>query len=180
MKKLNRLILLGLIIITSLAFTSCNPFGDFYLTLAVDLDFSTQGSYSDIFSDTQVCLSKFDDYNDNRDKLIEIKYVASAYMTISATQDLQGSNLQITLYQADRNTILFQFTKTQFAANDYKNAPLKIELTEQEKSNINDYLKDPQVDKCFYATFKLSNITPAQSYFLNGKIQFLTELEINP
>ena len=59
MKKFNKIILSGLIIIASLSFNSCNPFDDVYLTLALDLDFSTNGFYSNIFIPAEVCLSDF-------------------------------------------------------------------------------------------------------------------------
>ena len=183
MKKLNRFISFGLIIITSLALNSCNPFDDVYLTLALDLDFSINGLLSNIFIPAEVCLSNFDDYNDNKDNLEEITYISAAYLTVLATDTLAGDSLKLTLYQADRRTMLFQYTKAKFTANDYFNAPLEIVLSEQEKRNINNYLKNPKVDKCFYATLELSNITfsgPSQSYFLTSKMQFLTELKIKP
>lgn len=183
MKKLNKKILTGLIVITLLSFNSCNPFDDVYLTLALDLDFTTNGFFSDIFIPAEVCLSEFDDYDENKDNLEEITYISAAYLTVSATEGLAGDSLKLTLYQADRSTMLFQYTKVQFVANDYLNAPLEIVLTQQEKNNINSYLKNPKVDKCFYATLELSNITysgPSQSYFLNSKMQFLTELKIKP
>ncbi|HMN24820.1 MAG TPA: hypothetical protein PKE38_09985 [Ignavibacteriaceae bacterium] len=183
MKKLNRLFLFIIIILTSLAFNSCNPFDDVYLTLSLDLDFSVQGFLSNISIPAEICLSDFEDYDDNRDNLEEIKYISAAFLTLAATDSLAGDNLKLTLYQADRSTMLFQYTKARFTANDYLNAPLEIVLSEQEKSNINNYLKDPQVDKCFYATLELSNITfsgIAQSYSLNSKMEFLTQLKVKP
>ncbi len=183
MKKLNQLFLFVIIVLTSIAFNSCNPFEDVYLTLSLDLDFSVQGILSNISIPAEICLSDFDDYDSNRDNLEEIKYISAAFLTLAATDSLAGDNLKLTLYQADRSTMIFQYTKARFTANDYLNAPLEIVLSEQEKNNINNYLKNPTIDKCFYATLELSNITsmgPSQFYFLSSKMQFLTELKIKP
>jgi hypothetical protein len=54
-------------------------------------------------------------------------------------------------------------------------------LTQQQISNINAYLTDPQQDKCFVATLEVSNVTAsATPYNLNSKLEFLTELKIKP
>ncbi|MCK7527783.1 MAG: hypothetical protein MZV64_64320 [Ignavibacteriales bacterium] len=63
----------------------------------------------------------------------------------------------------------------------YINNPLEIELTQQEISNINAYLLNPQVDKCFVATLEVSNVSASMTpYTLSSKIEFLTELKIKP
>ncbi|MCK7527784.1 MAG: hypothetical protein MZV64_64325 [Ignavibacteriales bacterium] len=65
----------------------------FILTLAMDAQFSTVGAGSNIFISTNFCLSNFEDYEDNKDKLEEIRYVTSAYVTLNSTAGLQGQNL---------------------------------------------------------------------------------------
>jgi hypothetical protein len=184
MKKFNKIILPAIMVLTFLFIYSCDPFDDIYLTLAMDIEFNVpQGIGSEIDLEENLCLSDFDDYDDNKENLEEILYVSSAYFTISATDSLSGDNLILTVYQANRSTVLFQYIQDKFVANDYINKPIEIVLSEQEKIRVNNYLKDPQVDKCFYATFKLSNVeynSPSQFYFLNSKMEFLTQLKVKP
>jgi hypothetical protein len=181
MKKFNRLLLFGFLILTLLTFNGCDPFDDVYLTLAMDTEFSTIGAGSDIYISTNMCLSDFEDYDDNKDNLEEIRYISSAYLTINATQGLQGNNLTLTLYQADGTTILFQYVVPTFIASNYINNPLEIVLTQQEIGNINTYLKNPQQNKCFVATLTVSNVQSSSTpYQLSSKLEFLTELKIKP
>jgi hypothetical protein len=183
MKKLNKIILPLLVIFTIFINSSCDPFNELYLTLSVDLEFSTGGMASNIIIPAQVSLSNFENYDDNRDNIDEITYISSAYITLQATEGLKGDDLKLTLYQDDRSIMLFQYTQDHFTFADFENKPLEIILTDQEKNNINNYLKNPQEDKGFYATFELSNITysgPSQSYFLDGKMEFLTQLKVKP
>jgi len=183
MKKFNRIILPLLIIVTLFCSYSCDPFDDLFLTLSMDLEFTTSGNNSTILIPASICLSNFKDYNDNQKNIEEINYISSAYLTLSATTGLQGDNLRLTFYQADHTTILFQYTQNHFVAGDYVNNPLEIVLTEQEKASVNNYLKEPQVDKCFYAVLELSNVShtaPQQNYYLSSKMEFLTKLKIKP
>ncbi|MDP2363821.1 MAG: hypothetical protein Q8M94_08635 [Ignavibacteria bacterium] len=183
MKNLNKLLLAGIVIVTSLSVNSCNPFDELYLTLAMETEFNVIGAGIgiDIFKEENFCLSKFEDYEDNKDKLEEIRYISSAYLTIDSTQELRGDSLTLTLYQGDGSTLLFKYVVPDFIANKYVNKPLKINLRQQEINNLNAYLTNPQEDKCFKATLKVSNVQSTSLYFqLNSKIEFLTELKVKP
>lgn len=181
MKKLNRILLFGFVLLTSISFNSCDLFDDIFLTLAMETEFSTIGAGSNISISSNLCLSDFDDYEDNKDNLEEIRYLSSAYVTINATQGLQGQNLTLTLYQADGATVLFRYILPTFVAASYINNPLEIILTQQEISNINAYLTNPKEDKCFVATLEVSNVSASSTpYDLSSKIDFLTELKIKP
>lgn len=182
MKKVYK-IFFGLFIVSSLfLINSCDPFEDFYLPLSMDTDLNTYGAGSTIDIISDFCLSDFEDYNDNKDKLEEIRYLSSAYLTMSATQGLQGSNLVLSLYGGNGSTLLFQYTLQTFKAADYINNPLEIKLTQQEINNLNQYLSDPEINNCFRARLQVSNVqyqgTPP--YYFNGKIEFLTELKVKP
>jgi hypothetical protein len=180
MKKINTLVL-GILFIALLVINSCDPMDDVYLTLALETEFNTIGAGSNISISSDLCLSDFDDYEDNKEDLEEIRYVTSAYFTISATQSLQGQNLTLTLYEANGSTQLFRYILPTFVASTYIGNPLEITLTQQEISNINAYLTDPQEDKCFVATLEVSNVTASTTpYNLSSKLEFLTELKIKP
>lgn len=180
MKKLNTLLLASLFV-ALITINGCDPVDDVYLTLALETEFNTVGAGSSISISSDLCLSDFEDYEDNKEELEEIRYVTSAYFTINATPGLQGQNLTLTLYQANETTQLFRYVVPTFVAANYINNPLEIVLTQQEISNINAYLTDPQVDKCFIAKLEVSNVTAsATPYNLNSKLEFLTELKIKP
>lgn len=181
MKKINKLFVAASFFIIVFTFNSCNPFDDVYLSLAMDVKFSTIGIGTDIFLTETMCLSDFEDYDDNRDNLEEIKYISSAYLTLNATQGLQGDNLTLTLYEADGTTLLFQKIIPNFVAASYINSPLEIVLTQPEINNINAYLINPKEDKCFVATLAVSNVQSSSTpYQLTSKLDFLTELKVKP
>ena len=181
MKSIYKPILLLTTLFTLLLIKGCDPFDDVYLTLAMDAEFSTVGAGSDIFIQSNMCLSDFDDYEDNKDNLEEIRYITAAYMTINSTQGLQGNNITLTLYEGDGTTMLFRYIVPTFVASNYINNPLKINLTQQEIDDLNLYLVNPQEDKCFVATLQVSNVTAsATPYSMQSKLEFLTELKIKP
>jgi len=181
MKNLKKLFFTGIFILTALAFNSCNPFDELYLTLAMDTEFITTAPISNVFLTSSICLSQFDDYNDNSDKLKVIKYISAAYFTLSSSNGLTG-NLRLKLYQGNTNTLLFEFTDSNFNADLYLTKPMKINLTQQDVNNINSYLTNPKVDKCFRAELEVlnANDNDGPPFQLNGKVEFLTELQIEP
>jgi hypothetical protein len=181
MKKLNKIFITILFVISLHIINGCDPFDDVYLSLAMDVEFTTGGAGPTIFTTNNFCLSDFDDYEDNKDKLEEIKYVSAAYITIDATSGLRAQTLTITLYQENGTTKLFDYTIQNFVADTYKNNPLEITLTQQQIADINAYLTNPQDDKCFVATLAASNVqSNSTPYQLSSKVDILTELKVKP
>jgi len=181
MKKLKKLSIALLFIFPLITITSCDPFDEVYLKLAMDIEFSTPGFGPELEITETFCLSDFEDYDDNKDNIEEIKYVSSAYITIDATSGLSADSLTITLYQEDGATILFDHTIRNFVAANYKNNPLEITLTQQQIANFNAYLTNPKEDKCFVAALAASNVQPSSTqYFLTSKVDLLTELKVKP
>jgi hypothetical protein len=181
MKNLKKIFFISVIIVTSLTFNSCDPFDELYLTLAMETEFRTVAPVSNVSLTSSICLSEFDDYNDNSDKLKEIRYISAAYFTLSSSNGLTG-DLRLKLYRGNTNTLLFDFTDSNFNADLYLTQPMKINLTQQEIDNINSYLTNPQVDKCFRAELEVlnANDNDGAPFQLNGKVEFLTELQIEP
>jgi hypothetical protein len=169
------------VIFLSLLAASCDTFDDLYVKLSMDTEFHTIGFGPTIDLTNNFCLSDFSDYDDNKDNLEEITYISAAYLTLNATQGLQGDNLQLELYEADGSTLLFSYSISNFDANYYVNNALEIKLTPQEINNMNAYLTNPKENKCFVATLKVSNVRPSNTtYELNSKFEFLTELKVKP
>lgn len=181
MKKINKIILSILVIFTLLFSYSCDPFDELFLTLSMDLEFNVVGGGTSFFKEDSLCLSDFDDYNENRNNIEEIKYIASIYITLFSPDSLSAQNLTLTLYKSDRNTSLFRYEIPNFISTKYINNPLEISLSQSEINNINNYLLKPTEDKCFYATISASNVVADSSiYRLNSKVEFLTQLKIKP
>jgi len=181
MKNLNKLFYISILIVTTLALNSCNPFDELYLTLAMETEFRTEAPVSNVSLTNSICLSEFDDYNDNTDKLKEIRYISAVYFTLSSSNGLNG-DLRLQLYQGNTNILLFEFTDSNFNADLYLTKPMKIDLSQQEIDNLNSYLTNPQVDKCFRAELEVlnANDNDGAPFQLNGKVEFLTELQIEP
>lgn len=164
-----------------LLLNSCDPFEERFITLALDTELETYGVGPDIEITSYTCLSDEDDYNDNVEDIDEIKYLAAAYTTISASPGLRGTNLTLRVYQSDGVTLLFDYIITTFVAASYIDNPLEIELTQQEIENLNIYLKNHKQDNCFVAVLTVNNAqdNDGSPFYINGKLQFLTELIVN-
>lgn len=177
-------ILFGLVILSSsLIINSCDPFGDFYVTLVMDTELNAAGIGPNINISSDFCLTDFSDYNDNSDKLEEIRYISAAYFTTAATNGLRGENLRLRLYEGDGTTLLFEFNVPNFVADNYiDKPPLKIDLTTEQINNINQYLANFRTNNCFKAELTVSNVQYSEtpSYYLNAKMEFLTELKVKP
>lgn len=175
-------ILFGLLILSSsLIINSCDPFGDFYLTLVMDTELNAAGIGPDITISKDFCLTDFSDYNDNSDNLEEIRYISAAYFTTASSNGLRGENLMLKLYKGD-GTTLFEFKVLNFVADNYIDKPLKIDLTSEQINNINQYLANFKTNNCFKAELTVSNVTDNDGLFfqLNAKMEFLTELKVKP
>ena len=181
MKKFNKFILASLLVLSALALNGCDPFDDLYLTLAMDTEFNTEAPVSEVILTEDFCLSKFDDYNDNSDNIEEIKYISAAYLTLDPSNGLQGE-FRLKLYRTDTNALLFDYTVPSFVADSSINKPLLINLNQEQINNINTYLINPKVDKCFRAVLEVNNATDNDGapFQLHGKVEFLTELQVKP
>lgn len=129
------------------------------------------------------CLTDYDDYNDNVDKIAQIKYMDAAYITMDASQNLSGDNLILKLYQSDGSTLLFEYRLPSFVASEYRNKPLHIQLSQTDKDNLNRYLSNHKINNCFKAILSVENVqsdNPLSLFYLNAKIEFVAELKLNP
>lgn len=149
----------------------------------MDQQFQLVGVGPNIDQQINFCLTDYDDYNDNIDKIEQIKYMDAAYLTLDASQNLSGDNLILKLYESDGNTLLFEYRLPSFVASDYRNKPLHIQLSQTDKDNLNRYLSDHRRNNCFRAVLSVENVqsdNPLSLFFLNAKIEFVAELKLTP
>jgi hypothetical protein len=113
MKKLYKPLLIFCTSIIFLGFNSCDVLEKLFLNLKVTEDFSATGNGPDIFEIVFDCLTNYDAFNDNADKIQTLKYVSAAYYTIDATPaNLGGSDISATFRDCDGNLILEQSMPT--------------------------------------------------------------------
>ncbi|BDQ03566.1 MAG: hypothetical protein KatS3mg036_0390 [Ignavibacterium sp.] len=164
-------------------FNACDPFEDYFINLKMEQQFQLVGIGPNIEQQVDFCLSNYDDYNDNVDKIEQIKYLDAAYLTIDASANLSGENMILRLYQSDGNTLLFEYRLPSFVAEDYKNKPLHIQLSQSDKDRLNQYLANHKRNNCFKAILSVENVqsdNPLTLFFLNAKIEFVAELKLKP
>lgn len=178
---MKKLIALIIIFSLSLLLNSCDPFEEYFINLKMDQQFQLYGIGPNITQQINFCLNNYDDYNDNVDRIEQIKYVDAAYLTLDASEGLHSDNLSLKLYQSDGNTLLFDYNLSPFVASDYINKALHIQLTQSEKEKINQYLSNHQQNNCFVAVLTAENVQSNNvlPYFsLQAKIEFVAELKL--
>jgi hypothetical protein len=181
MKDIYKTLFALLILSSIIVINGCDPFEDFYIMLSMDTEMNSFGAGQSINITSDLCLSDFSDYTDNQDKLQEIRYVTTAYTTISATQGLRGDNARIRIYQSDGTTLLAEYSIPTFVAADYVDHPLEIKFTQQQVDDLNRYLANHQVNNCFKAVFQISNVQyQGTVYSLSAKFEFLAQLKVKP
>lgn len=180
---MKKLITASAIVFLSLLINGCDPFEEYFINLKMDQQFELYGVGPNIEQQIQFCLNNYDDYNDNADKIEQIKYVDAAYLTINASEGLESDNLSLKLYESDGTTLLFDYNLPSFVADEYANKPLHIDLTQSEKDKINQYIQDHQRNNCFVAKLTVENVSSNNvlPYFaLQAKIEFVAELKLKP
>lgn len=180
---MKKLIAISTVLIISLLLNSCDPFEEYFINLKMDQQFQLYGIGPNITQQINFCLNNYDDYNDNADKIEQIKYLDAAYLTINASEDLHSDNLSLKFYESDGTTLLFDYNLPSFVASDYSNKALHIQLTQAEKDRINQYLSNHQQNNCFVAVLTAENVQSNNSlpYFaLEAKIEFVAELKLKP
>jgi hypothetical protein len=180
MKNIKKLLLLSIVIAIGFSGTSCDQFNNIFLNLPIKKEITATGNGPDIFETESLCFTDYDSYNDNIDDVEGIKYVTSAYFTITATAGLHGTGIMATLYQGDGVTPLFSITLPTAVADDYINNPLEIELTPQQIDALNAYLADYETNNCFVAELRVANVsgTAGPPYSITGQFEMVVELKL--
>ena len=179
MKKLYKPILLFFISLIFLGFNSCDILEKLFLNLKVKETFNSQGSGPDVSEIVFDCLSNYDSFDDNFDKIQNLKYVSAAYYTLgSVPANLGGSNINATVLDCNNNIILEQNIPVALAS-DYTSNPYQFILTQNEIDTFNKYLKDYQNCDCFTAILTIQQVTPTglTSYSLDGVVEIIIEIE---
>lgn len=169
-----------MITLVGFIYTGCDQFENVFLNLPINKEITATGNGPDIFERETICFTDYDSFNDNIDDVEAIKYVTSAFFTITATPGLQGTGIIATLYRGDGITPLFTFTMPSAVADDYKNKPLKLVLNQQQIDLLNNYLADYKTNNCFVAELRVANVTGVSGppYSITGQFEMVVELKL--
>lgn len=179
MKKLYKPIFIFCTSITFLGLNSCDLLEQLFINLKLKETFNAQGSGPDVSETIFDCLSNYDSFDDNFDKIQTLKYVAAAYYTLGSTPaDLGGSNINATFIDCNGNIILEQNIPVALAS-DYISNPYEFILTDAEIDVFNQYLADYQNCDCFTAILTIQQVTPTglNFYTLDGIVEIIIEIE---
>jgi hypothetical protein len=179
MKKLYKPILIFCISIIFLGFNSCDVLEKLFLNLKLSEDFHVTGPGPDISEIVNDCLTNYDAFNDNVDKIQTLKYVSAAYYTTGAVpSNLGGTNIRATFQDCFENVIFEQSLPTA-TASDYFENPYEFVLTADEIAAFNQFLANYETCDCFTAVLLVEQVTPANSapYTLAGIVEIIIEIE---
>jgi hypothetical protein len=188
MKKLYKPLLIFCTSFIFLGFNSCDVLEQLFLNLKATQNFHATGNGPDIFDTVEDCLTNYEAFNDNYDKIQNLKYVSAAYYTTGAIpSNLGGVNISAKIEDCAGNIILEQSLPTA-TASDYIDNPFEFVLTPEEIAIFNDWLAQynscnqcvsQAFCSCFYAEVRVEQVTPANSapYTLDGVVEIIIEIE---
>jgi hypothetical protein len=172
MKKLYKPLLIFCTSFIFLGFNSCDVLEQLFLNLKATQNFHATGNGPDIFDTVEDCLTNYEAFNDNYDKIQNLKYVSAAYYTTGAIpSNLGGVNISAKIEDCAGNIILEQSLPTA-TASDYIDNPFEFVLTPEE-------IVSQAFCSCFYAEVRVEQVTPANSapYTLDGVVEIIIEIE---
>ena len=112
---------------------------------------TAEGDGPNISKTESDCLSNYEAYNDNKDDIKSITYVAMAYYSIDFTPGLTGTNISATFYDDCTGEMIFQVFLPTANAADYINNPFEFELTQSQTALLNQFFTDHKTCDCFSA-----------------------------
>lgn len=174
-----------------LFFNGCDQLENFELNIPLTL-YPPTISGDDAQDDSQTvqfCLNQFDEWNDNKDKIVKAEYLAAAYWTIDyAPSEIRGT-LSFALYDRSGG-FLVGGSLPDVSPGDYMmgDKALNIEIPKEQIDAFNAYLKEIRNSEdtdCFNPSFtavaSVSNITGTTgTYSIDCKIEIVLKAEVEP
>ncbi|MBK7104126.1 MAG: hypothetical protein IPH62_02440 [Ignavibacteriae bacterium] len=158
----------------------CDELNNLPVNIPIVVNFSTSGNNTTISESENFCLSDYEKWRENQDKVQSATYLSAAYWTESASAGLQGDiNVQL----SDQfGNIIFSVVLNNYKAADNIDKPFTLELTESEIQALNDYLEllsENDNDQCFNSSLTISDITGTTTpYQLTGRVEIVIEAAV--
>ena len=188
MKKLYKPISIFCTCIIFIGLNSCDILEKLFVNLKMSKQYTADGSGPDIFEMIDDCLTNYDVFNDNADKIKSLKYVTASYRTVESTPvDLGGTNISATLYDCNNN-IIFQEFLPSAQASAYINDPYELQPTESQIASFDAWLlkhnscttcSSSDLCSCFTGELRVEQVTPTGEsfYSLTGIIEIVIQIE---
>lgn len=158
----------------------CDELNNLPLNIPIVVNFSTSGNNTTISESQSFCLSDYDKWQENQEKLKSATFVSAAYWTESTSAGLQG-DINVNLSDQFGNT-LFSVTLNNFKASDNIDKPFTLELSEAQIQALNTYLgsiSENGNDQCFNASITISDISGTSTpYQLVGRVEIVIEADV--
>ncbi|MFZ1291990.1 MAG: hypothetical protein WAR79_17970 [Melioribacteraceae bacterium] len=158
----------------------CDELNNLPVNVPIVVNFSTSGNNTTISESENFCLSDYEKWRDNQDKVQSATYVSAAYWTESASAGLQG-DINVKLTDQFGNT-LFSVTLNNYKAADNIDKPFTLELTETQIQALDDYLNllsENGNDQCFNSSLTISDISGTSTpYQLTGRVEIVIEAAV--
>ncbi|MBK8945460.1 MAG: hypothetical protein IPM32_09360 [Ignavibacteriae bacterium] len=175
----NKILILAFIVGISFS-VGCDELNNLPINVPIVVNFSTSGNNTTISESENFCLSDYEKWRENQDKVQSATFVSAAYWTESASAGLQG-DVSVQLSDQFGNTI-FSVTLNNYKAADNIDKPFTLELTETQIQAMNEYLEslsENENDQCFNSSLTISDITGTVTpYQLTGRVEIVIEADV--
>lgn len=174
-KKYFTTAIVSLILILTSSCDVVDKFDTIDLNIPLSKTVATSGTATSLTESGTFCLTEYDLYNDNKDKMKEISFVEASYRTTSVSPaDLSG-NITIEL-KATNGQQLFSVSIPNATPADLLNNPIKLALTGDQINALNTYISNFS-NQCFTATISISNM-PAGQKTVTGVVNILFKSKV--
>ena len=189
--KLTKTILSIFLFSSLLFFNGCDQLENFELNIPLELYPPTiSGDDAADASETiEFCLNQFDEWNDNKDKIVKAEYLDAAYWTIDYSPTEIRGTLSFALYDRSGG-FLVGGSLPNVSPGDYMmgDQALKIVIPQEQIDDFNAYLseirnsEDPYCDvPSFTAVASISDVTGTTGdYSVDCKIEVVLKAEVEP
>jgi hypothetical protein len=179
--RLSRTIIkLSLTAFILLAFTSCDivdKFDTFPVNIPIEHSFSVTGGDTFLTESESFRLTDYSAYNDNKDKIKEIKFAEASLRIATVDPTALTGNITVRLQNGTGST-LFNVQMLNVTPNNLKVTPLVLPVTAAEIALIDAYVAiTGNVD--FTATVSITTATTGQKT-VEGVVALLFKTEIEP
>ena len=189
--KISKIILLIFMFSGLMFFNGCDELENFELNIPLEIYPPTISGddAADASETVEFCLNQFEEWNDNKDKIVKAEYLDAAYWTIDYSPTEIRGTLSFTLYDRSGG-FLVGGSLPDVSPGDYMmgGKALKIVIPQEQIDDFNAYLKEirnSEDPECFNPSFtavaSVSNITGTTgTYSIDCKIEIVLKVEVEP
>jgi hypothetical protein len=160
-------------------FIGCDELQTLPSNVPIVFPFLDESDNTNFYDTSTVCIENVKILADNQEKIKKIEFINAGYWTDSATPGLNG-DLSFAVMTSD-GTPIIGINLPNVSLEDYKTAPYRLKLSDNEIQFLESYLKKfINENECFTSIININNIKVDQGVQkqVKGKIEILVEAEI--